>query len=267
MNIDATDGFRRPPRHFWRRAAAFVIDATAYYLLLICITAIATLVGWDTDVGLFTSQVCNPDLPPALADEVAQEIPLAPGETRANEICVVKPWPGTERRIVYSRLKSRQGSVSITRHFAFEFDDKSDMVPLNEQTTALSPELFQFAFAALFIVGLAQITASGRRSLGKVWLSLRIVTTHGGTPPLRRSLKREAYKFLPFILAPIMGGYLAGLVHTAPLRDMSRHGLLNALVLENGVAFVALIWVFGGFLLWSGQTFYDRVAGCFVVKR
>jgi hypothetical protein len=29
---------------------------------------------------------------------------------------------------------------------------------------------------------------------------------------------------------------------------------------------LVLIWWFGPFIVWRGQTFYDRIAGCFVVR-
>lgn len=286
-NLAMTNDFRHavdaslPRRYFWRRAAAFLIDGTAFYLLLAVVAWLCLAAGWDPGFSIGRSVACTIATPSALTDEVDREWPLGPGETRINQLCVIAPWPGEEQRLFTSTVNAGQGTSNITRNLSVELDENGNAVAFKQSwLSGATRLLFKIAAASMFAFTLAKITSTGRRSLGKSWMSLRIVATDGSVPSLARCVKRETSKFLPPVLVPPLlhvlvmirlnnytrndGEGFAEMIRAAQNMPLEFWDLF---MLQAVLMLAISAWLFGAFILWRGQTFYDRLVGCFVIRQ
>jgi len=265
----------RRSRHFWRRAIALFVDNLVFQIiLLLLVVLLYTAMGWN--LGLGTSMKCDPAPDGPLVRQIETEWPLASGETRNNQICVVS-GAGSQQRIFFSVVSSNQNDIMSNRHFSINVDEAGNAIPRDMSFLTTTYELIKpFVFFGLFIFLTAKITASGRRTPGKLLMSLRIVDTTGAVPSLKRCLTREIWKFLPTALVAVVAmifmpltlqplfGDVVDLIHAA--RDMNAvsFGPLIAVGIVGWI--LGFIWWFGPFIVWRGQTFYDRIAGCFVVR-
>lgn len=65
------------------------------------------------------------------------------------------------------------------------------------------------------------------------------------------------------LLAP-SGGDFSAVIHAVRDSELSSFGYVYAVQMIGTI--LVLIWWFGPFIIWRGQSFYDRIAGCFVVR-
>jgi hypothetical protein len=265
----------RPARHFLRRAVAFFVDNLVFQItLLLLFLLLYTAMGWS--LGLGTSMKCDPAPDGPLVRQIETEWPLAAGETRNNQICVVS-GAGSQQRIFFSVVTSKQTDIMSNRHFSINVDEAGNAIPLDTSFLATTYELIKpFVFFGLFIFLTAKITASGKRTPGKLLMSLRIVDTTAAVPSLKGCLTREIWKFLPTGLVAVLAmifmprtfqplsGDVLDLIHAA--RDMKAVGFGPLIAIGIVGWILSFIWWFGPFIIWRGQTFYDRIAGCFVVR-
>lgn len=271
----------RPPRHFWRRAAAFVVDMVALYVVLLVLALpLQAVTGWSLGITLAQSTTCEVTTNSPLIRQVETEWTLAEGETRTNQICITTGL-GTRHRIFISTVAKNENGIASNRFVSIGIDKDGNAIPLDISWTSTAPTiLFQFFGMALFVFVTAKMTATGKRTPGKALLSLRVVDMTTAVPSLKRCLIREVWKFLPPCifsfattvhaatslprLTALASGEFGDVIHAA--RDMQAPdvGILFA------VGFIAwiicLFWWFGPFFIWRGQSFYDRIAGCFVVR-
>lgn len=279
----------RPPRHFWRRAVAFVVDIVLFWAVLGVISLIVYfLTGWN--MGVITSQTMTCDLaePSALTRQVDTEWPLSAGETRVNQICVFSGLMMPNQRFFSSTVTKVENGVTSNRSASIGIDENGNAISSEHLASGFSTPwlgavaqlLGSLAVGILFILISAKITATGRRTPGKALLSLRIVDSTAATPTLQRSLKRELFKLLPAgildtivsvllfksmwdLLAP-SGGNFSAII--GAVREPELSGIESLLAVQLIGTILMFIWWFGPFIVWRGQTFYDRIAGCFVVR-
>ena len=272
----------RPARHFLRRAGAFVIDMLLFYALLVLPVALLyNTSGMNLGINspLYTS--CHVAESSALTRLVETEWPLANGESRINRICATSGWASPTQRFFISTVTSSGDLETSNRSASIPIDDNGNAIPLSFSWTAsVGQALFQLLTMGLLIFASAMITADGRRTPGKALLSLRVIDASASVPSLKRCLNRETLKFLPVLVLHIawsvlLVGGLTGLsasasgefldvIHAARDLQMSEFG--EIFTVDTIGAILNLIWWFGPFIIWRGQSFYDRIAGCFVVR-
>ncbi len=258
-----------------RRGVAFLVDGLIFqFAVLVFILLLYTLMGWGFGFGAAMSCETAPDGP--LVRLIEKEWLLAAGEQRNNQLCTISNG-GQEQRILFSTVVSNTNGVTSSRNFSLSVDEAGNAISPDASFLTATYELIKaLFFFGLFIFLLAYITSRGKRTPGKKLLSLRIIETTTATPSLKRCLTREIWKFLPSIIVVVIAtivmprtlqpffGDAVTVIHAA--RDMAVPNF-SALIVFSVVSWIcSFIWWFGPFIVWRGQTFYDRIAGCFVVR-
>ncbi len=264
-----------PRRHFWRRLGAYTVDIVIFqvaFTLLFLVLSAAT--PWDLTLPLLQKQQCEEATSAPLVAKVEAEWPLQPGEVRSNQLCRIS-WLGSDGYTVFlSIVASQQGSATLKRAFSIPVDGNGNPVDPNiaaRPTSSVVLLFLPFAFALCSI--------GGKRTPGKRLTSLRVTTVEGGTLPFGLAAKREIFKFLPLMLVATVN--LVGLFllpsYQPPIdqliqqaRDTNLLSAIGFFALTGALApllFVfALIWWAFPFIVWRGQTFYDRFCDTMVVK-
>jgi uncharacterized RDD family membrane protein YckC len=160
-------------------------------------------------------------------------------------------------------------------------DQDGNAIPLDiSGASTTSNILLQLFFLTLFGLATARITATGRRTPGKALMFLRILNVARTEPSFKQCLTREVWKFLPSFLlgiavtvhaaqnlpglSTLASGEFADVIHAA--RDMQVPDFGTLLTVGVVAWLLGAVWWFGPFILWRGQTLYDRLAGCIVVR-
>ena len=257
------------PRHFWRRAFAFILDGLLIGIISgLLLVPISMAAGVDLGASSFgkvtTCDAAPPTLPVAV--QVDLQWPLAAGEARTNMLCHVSMLgvPGYDvfRTSTASSSKSQGGVVTYTssRSLGVIVDKGGNLVSVTDYPNLAIP---------LGVLLFALFTVNGRRTPGKVMLSLRAVTRNGEPFGWAIALRREALKLLPLLLAFMLQVYQFATTYAeaeslGALIQFVRSGAFSVLLLTGPV--VVAIWWFGPFFFWSGATWYDRIAGTRVIR-
>ena len=281
MAIDMSRTAARPRRHFWRRAVAFVVDTAVFYsVLMILALPLQAVTGWNLGFSIGQSTTCEVTTDSPLIRQVETGWPLADGETRTNQICVNSSI-SMQQRFFISTVTKAADATGSSRFVSIGIDQVGNAIPLDiSAASTASNILLQLFFLALFVAASARITSSGRRTPGKALMFLRIVNVAETTPSLRQCLSREIWKFLPASLlgiavtvhasqnlpgvSTLASGQFVDVIHAA--RDMQTPDFSTLFAVSAAAWLLGALWWFGPFLLWRGQTLYDRLAGCIVVR-
>ncbi|KQY10576.1 hypothetical protein ASE23_05230 [Rhizobium sp. Root73] len=271
----------RPPRLFWRRAVAFVVDLAVFYSTLMMLALpLQAVTGWNLGFYIGQSTTCEVTTDSPLIGEVEAGWPLADGETRTNQICINSSI-GMQQRFFISTVTRSADATGSSRFVSIEIDETGKAIPLDiSGASTASNILLQLLFLALFVLATARMTAAGRRTPGKAILFLRIVAARQAIPSFRQCLTREVWKFLPSCLlgiavtvhaarnlpgvSTLASGEFADVVRAA--RDMQLPDFSALLTVGLIAWLLGALWWFGPFILWRGQTLYDRIVGCFVIR-
>lgn len=268
-----------PPRHFWRRVVAYLIDVIIIEIaLVILFFALSMVTPWNLSIPFFQNRQCSPTASGPLVEKVEAQWSLKPGETRANELCHIS-WLGSQGYDLFiSSVSSHDGAMTYTRSFSAAVDKSGNPV---DPGTAVNT-LMSVVVLLIMPLALAYGSANGRRMPGKRLLSLHVATVDGGPPGFSTELKRELLKFLPIIILALFNiiGFLAvksvqpdfdqliqQMIQQA--RDgniVTAGGLTVSVVLPAIVLILGLIWWLYPLIVWRGQTLYDRFSGCKVIK-
>ncbi|MDW5313381.1 RDD family protein [Rhizobium sp. PL01] len=270
-----------PPRLFWRRAVAFFVDTVVFYsILMLLALPLQAVTGWNLGFYIGQSTTCEATTDSPLIREVETEWPLADGETRINQICI-NASIGMQQRFFISTVTKISDGTTSNRSVSIGIDQDGKAIPLDiSATSTASNILLQLLFLALFVLASAKITAMGRRTPGKALLFLRITNAAGTMPSLKQCLAREFWKFLPSCLlgiavtvhaaqnlpglSTLASGEFADVIRAA--RDMQVPDFSTLLTVDVVASLLGALWWFGPFIVWRGQTIYDRLAGCIVVR-
>jgi uncharacterized RDD family membrane protein YckC len=281
MTAAISMGATRPPRVFWRRAVAFVVDLAVFYsILMVLALPLQAVTGWNLGFYIGQSTTCEVTADSPLIREVETGWPLTDGEIRTNQICVNSSI-GMRQRFFISTVTNAADATGSSRFVSIGIDQHGKAIPLDiSGASTASNILLQLFFLSLFVLATAKMTATGRRTPGKAILFLRIVADTGTVPSIKQSLTREIWKFLPscFLgiavtvhaaqnlpgLSTLASGEFADVIHAA--RDMQVPDFSALLTVGIAAWLLGALWWFGPFILWRGQTIYDRIAGCFVVR-
>jgi uncharacterized RDD family membrane protein YckC len=271
----------RPPRLFWRRAVAFVVDLAVFYsIMMVLALPLQAVTGWNLGFYIGQSTTCAVTTDSPLIREVETGWKLADGETRTNQICINSSI-GMQQRFFLSTVTKTENGTASNRFVSIGIDPDGNAIPLDiSGASTASNILLQLFFLALFVLATAKMTAAGRRTPGKAILFLRIATAAGAVPSLKQCLTREVWKFLPACLlgiavtihaaqnlpglSTLASGEFSDVIHAA--RDMQVPDFSTLLTVGVAAWILGALWWFGPFILWRGQTLYDRLAGCIVVR-
>lgn len=271
----------RPPRLFWRRAVAFVADLAVFYsILMLLALPLQAVTSWNLGFYIGQSTTCEVTTDSPLIRDVEAGWPLADGETRTNQICVNSSI-GMQQRFFISTVTKSADATGASRFVSIGIDEDGKAIPLDISGASTAANiLLQLFFLALFVLATAKMTATGRRTPGKAILFLRIVSAGEAIPSFRQCLTREFWKFLPSCLlgiavtvhaaqnlpglSALASGEFADVVRAA--RDMQAPDFSSLLTVGLIAWLLGALWWFGPFILWRGQTIYDRIAGCFVLR-
>ncbi len=281
MNTGVSIAIARPPRLFWRRAVAFVVDMAVFYsILLVLALPLQAVTGWNLGFYIGQSTTCEVTTDSPLIGQVETGWPLADGETRTNQICINSSI-GMQQRFFISTVTKTENGAAASRFVSTGIDPDGNSIPLDiSGTSTASTILLQLFFLALFVLAAAKITATGRRTPGKALMFLRIFNVARTVPSFKQCLTREIWKFLPACLlgiavtihaarnlpglSTLASGQFADVIHAA--RDMQTPDFSTLFTVGLIAWLLGGLWWFGPFLLWRGQTMYDRFADCVVVR-
>lgn len=276
MNSTAID--TRPARFLWRRLAAFVIDCLLFYIAAIVIViSLATILPWTPRLFVSTTTLCEPAGPSALAERIDREWPLGKGQRRENQICVTSTAGAPEERTFVSTLIEagiKPGQRSIT-------------LAIDEAANPLEIEIVQIARSVLdqllplflFALCSAGLVARFGATPGKMLLALRLVQDNGELLPFVSAVKRETLRILPLLVFILLGAPLSTLllaifgsgdILTDLIEAITVFGApAQVILLANFLAFplFAILWWVFPFMRWRGQTIYDRLVGCRVIRK
>lgn len=265
---DSPDG--PAPRHFWRRAFAFLLDA-ALATLVVSLVFGAVRAATGVDLGTpslanFTQSQC--DAAPAdhaQAIRIGQMWPLAAGETRQNIVCQITVNGRKQPLLFVSRVIRKDGVRTVTREVRYPVDEKGQAIAIDYPMDWSS-----IAYLLIFIA----LTAQGRRTPGKTLMGLRVLTEGGARLDWPTAFKRESLKFLPLLAFFAVGAWLA-FYPPALMTDSAA----SIMAIRDGSAFTSpymvfsillgigtFVWWFGPFIVWRGRTWYDALAGTKVVR-
>ncbi|WP_426236075.1 RDD family protein [Pararhizobium sp. DWP1-1-3] len=271
----------RPPRLFWRRAVAFIVDIAVFYsILMVLALPLQAVTGWNLGFYLGQSTTCEVMGNSPLIREVETGWPLADGETRTNQICLNSSI-GMRQRFFISTVTKTADANGASRFVSIGIDPDGNAIPLDISGTSTATNiLLQLFFLALFVLAAARITATGRRTPGKALMFLRILNVARTVPSFRQCLTREIWKFLPSCLlgiavtihaaqnlpglSTLASGEFSDVIRAA--RDMQTPDFGTLFAVGVAAWLLGALWWFGPFILWQGQTIYDRLAGCIVLR-
>jgi uncharacterized RDD family membrane protein YckC len=281
MSAGVSMATTRPPRLFWRRAVAFVVDLAVFYsILMVLALPLQAVTGWNLGFYIGQSTTCEVTTDSLLIREVETGWPLADGETRTNQICINSSI-GMQQRFFISTVTNPADGTGSSRFVSIGIDQDGNAIPLDiSGASTTSNILLQLFFLTLFGLATARITATGRRTPGKALMFLRILNVARTEPSFKQCLTREVWKFLPSFLlgiavtvhaaqnlpglSTLASGEFADVIHAA--RDMQVPDFGTLLTVGVVAWLLGAVWWFGPFILWRGQTLYDRLAGCIVVR-
>ncbi|NTF42276.1 RDD family protein [Rhizobium rhizogenes] len=264
-----------PPRHFWRRLAAYAIDIILFQIVFtLLFLALSTVTPWDLTLPFLQKQQCNETTTGPLVPKIEAEWPLQKGEVRSNQLCRIS-WLGSKGYVVFvSKVVSEQGATTSIRAFSTPVDNNGNPVDPNVTARPTSSVVL-----LILPLAFAYCSARAKRTPGKRLLSLRVTTIEDGPMTLGLAAKREIFKFLPFVLVAVFN--LVSLFILRPFqppidqliqqaRDASILTADGFLALTGALApmllVFALIWWLFPLVIWRGQTFYDRFCDTKVVK-
>ncbi|WP_411196949.1 RDD family protein [Rhizobium sp.] len=260
-----------PSRHFWRRAVACIVDIIIFQaVILIAVYCISTVIPLDFRFAGWSYTQCSVEVPDQLAKRIDVGWPLKPGEVRINQICEISQIGSEKQRYLQTGVSRQTDYGTSAQWLAVPVD--ADGNPVLGSVSVYPSVISGIVNIALLALAFAYFSANGRRTIGKKLLGLRVQSVDGKNPGLGIEFRREILKFSPYLLF-IAAAFAIPVFPTEDfdtLLHMSRDGYT---ILDNGAAMfeiilgiAALMWWFLPLIFWRGQTFYDRICACKVVK-
>jgi hypothetical protein len=260
------------PRYFWRRAFAYVIDIIVIEIVFVALLyAVALVTPWNTGTSFFTRTACEEVATGPLVDKVEAQWPLNPGERRANLVCSLERFNGhPPERYFTTSVFTTSGKATISRSASTQIDADGNVI----RSGILAP-LTSFLPLLVIPLAFAFFSSSGRRTVGKKIMSLRLITLENIPPILRNATSSEIFKVLPIFVLAIAGATffllkspdLTNFDHNlTAARDMTTMQIASIIWICGGIGIAGLLWWLFPLIIWRGQTFYDRLSGCKVVR-
>jgi uncharacterized RDD family membrane protein YckC len=262
-----------PPRHFWRRAFAYFIDVMLALLAFSLITLLLSKLPLGIQpVPFFNSTFCEFTTGGPVVTRVESLWPLKRGETRTNQICSssrIRP----DQRLFVSSVTVISGAATSTRFVSVLLDANGTEVVQEPSGGGL---LYNLGAIILMAAIFAHLISKSGTTLGKVLLSLQVVDASTGTVKFSQALKREILKTMPLLaIAAIQAAtyYLSGppvmgLEEKVKfVQDITFAPTFSSYLPMIVLGMATLAWWVWPLVFWRGQTFYDRISHCRVVRK
>ncbi|EJT05272.1 transmembrane protein [Rhizobium sp. CCGE 510] len=253
---------------------ACIVDIIIFQaVILIAVYCISTVIPLDFRFAGWSYTQCGVEMPDQLAKRIDAGWPLRSGEVRINQICEVSQIGSEKQKYLQTGVSRQTDYGTSAQWLTIPVDADSNPVV---GTEPVYPSLISgIVNIALLALAFAYFSANGRRTIGKKLMGLRVQSVDGKNPGLGTAFRREILKFSPYLLFST-AEFAFSLFPVFPTEDfdallrMSRDGYtlwdnsdaMFGIIL--GIA--ALIWWFLPLIFWQGQTFYDRICACKVVK-
>ena len=272
-----------PPRYFWRRVVAFVIDkfivALGFMFLMIVIADI-----WPASVtympeSFFRTTRCEDGASNPNSADMLAKLEVQPGEATFVRICKTDSFmmPTRNWGFVLAEMKLADSPIkkTRTRSIRFSVDKEGNFYMPDLVTSSMIASAQQLLAIAAFAFLLAEWA-----SPGKLAVHLRVVPVEGydetnyDPPAFGLSLKREALRQLPILIAIVATGVIDIIAKIEGFQIdniMEEVHFLSAntlLIYGTSFLFAAFIfyWLIQPMIWWKGATRYDRILGLRVVR-
>lgn len=264
----ADDRVALPPRHFWRRFLAYLIDGIVLNLLLmIPVMMVTSLFFGASLMSNFDPKTCVQRL---ARPEIAKLMNLAPTQSAISFECPVHDLFHGGQTSIIAMVPPVPGKPLAFPQVGFFIEDSTG---LHRQGLGMAMIFPQILAGLGLPVMFAIFSAYGRQTLGKKLMGLVVRKRDDGYPLFPQTLKREFWKLVPVFLLDILFVVIAAIAEDWPfsmLRAIMAGDFLQ-LVPVVGIAVLlqlfALVWWLGPFLFWRGQAWHDRLAGTRVVRK
>ncbi|MBB5662901.1 hypothetical protein GGE68_001073 [Rhizobium leguminosarum] len=262
------------PRYFWRRLAAYTVDIIIFQtVILLAIYSFTAAPPLDSLVHGWTSTQCTEAIPDQLAKRIDAGWPLKTGEIRGADICAETHLGLGKQKYLRTGVAEDSDGLLWAPELTIPLD--ADNNPVTKTLPAYHSLLFGIATTALIALAFAWFSANGRRTFGKAVVFLKVQSVDGKNPDLGTAFKREILKFSPNLLFSTVA-FAISLFPIYPTEDfdallrMFRDGYQPS---DDGTVNSYLTWTIAimawwawPFMIWRGQTFYDRICACEVVS-
>lgn len=272
-----------PPRYFWRRVVAFLIDkfivALGFMFLMIVIADI-----WPASVtympeSFFRTTRCEDGADNPNSADMLAKLEVQPGEAIFVRLCKTDSFlmPTRNWGFVLAEKKLADGPISQTtrRTINFSVDKAGNFYTPDLLASTIIGSVQQL----LSIAGFAFLLAEWA-SPGKLAVHLRVVPVEGyeettySPPDFKLSLKREFLKHLPAVIVILASGTteiiakLKGWPTDNPIEQMRFMTTHTALLFAAILLFFAFVfyWLIQPMIWWKGAMRYDRMLGLRVVR-
>jgi hypothetical protein len=206
-----------------------------------------------------------------LVDKVERRWPLNPGERRANQICSIDRLNGHPvEKYFTTSVFTTSGKLTTSRYASTQINTDGNAIE-----TSIAVPMSSFLPLLVIPLTFAFFSASGRRTVGKKVMSLRVITLENIPLALRNATCREILKVLPIVVLALVG--VTFLLLKSPdltnfdqnlvaARDMTTMQIQTIAWICGGIGIAGLVWWLFPLIFWRGQTFYDRLSGCKVIS-
>lgn len=251
-------------RYFWRRAFAYIFD------LLICgffVTIVAVALN-----DVFSSSILAPALIKSNSCEVRDDLftaermnelqPLELGQSHQQILCKQTNMLTTSFYITALQKVWTEGDTTFRITLEYYSDDRGN------QRTYISSEPVVYLLAPFLF---ALFLSRRGQTPGKRMLGLNVSNNTSGTPDPKSALKRECLKGSILFIFALQQLYIMITANNLDIDEAAKlaqslsielepPGIWNIISLNLAIGVAGLWLLFGSFIFWKGQTYWDRFA-------
>jgi hypothetical protein len=195
--------------------------------------------------------------------DIAHAMKLTPDDRVSVLSCQMHDLLHGDRETVLVTAIDSSAAQNQFPKFGFFTRDATGLHPANIIARSLIPEIIVWI---LIPVAFAVLSVNGRRTLGKKAVGLIVRRLDDRFQAFPQALGRECLKLLPAtalnavtVVLMIEADFPFGFLRSLLAGDYQP--LITMLEWALGLEVPLLIWWLGPFVVWRGQTWYDRLAG------
>jgi uncharacterized RDD family membrane protein YckC len=255
-----------PPRLFWLRALALLLDlALASVVAVLLAAAAQPFVAVKLEARtLINYQSCEDVTEKVRNSETAAALSLQPGETFSATVCEKSSLGLMKQRRLTFTASKQDGNIQRNRSLYY---------PVNESLEQIA--VFDTQPLELMLTPLALGLWAGwrGRTPGKALVGLALAADRPDGKTLSVMLGREYLRLLPFAALGLAGfiAYFSGAgdFRAEEYAEIVKTGAstLWASALQSAAAFLFFAPHLANLIRWRGRMFYDRIFGFEVINR